>query len=102
VIDLIYPKQKSSVNEQLNLGSKKKTDKNIKKKGKKIKAYWIIVLLLTAWMIYLNINVLFEYGEIREQYTDIQKEYEKKKEELELKMQEYEKLKRRVENTNEY
>lgn len=103
VIDLIYPRPKEPVNGELNLSAKKRDNSDPKKKkSRKIKAYWIIVLFLTAWMLYLNVNVLLEYGEIREQYTDIQKEYEKKKEELELKMQEYEKLRRRVENTDGY
>lgn len=79
----------------LNLASPKRSAKK-KKKGKFSALYWIIVLGLCCWMIYLNVNVLFEYQGANEKYSALLSEYEQKKRELEEKMSEFERLRIRL------
>ena len=94
---MIYSKQTTEKTDQLNLGAKpltrKEPTKN-KKKGSFNFFYWFVVVILSAWMIYLNLNVFFEYSEVKE-------EYETKKEILNQKVQEYERLKKRLDEYEE-
>ena len=98
---LIYSKQTTDKTEQINLGAKplprKETSKN-KKKGSFNFLYWFVVVVLSAWMIYLNLNVFFEYSEVKEEYNKVKEEYEMKKEILNQKVQEYERLKKRLDD----
>ena len=49
-------------------------------------------------MVYLNLNVFFEYSEVKEEYNKVKEEYEMKKEILNQKVQEYERLKKRLDD----
>ena len=101
---MIYSKQTTDKNDQLNLGAKpvprKEPSKN-KKKGSFNFLYWFVVVILSAWMIYLNLNVFFEYSEVKEEYNKVKEEYETKKEILNQKVQEYERLKKRLDEYEE-
>jgi biopolymer transport protein ExbB/TolQ len=96
---LIYSKQTTDKADQINLGAKplpRKESKNDKKKGSFNFLYWFVVIVLSAWMVYLNLNVFFEYSEVKEEYNKVKEEYEMKQEILNQKVQEYERLKKRV------
>ena len=96
---MIYSKQTTEKTNQLNLGAKplpqKETQKH-KKKGSFHFLYWFVVVVLSAWMVYLNLNVFFEYSQVKEEYSKVKEEYEEKKEILNQKVQEYERLKKRL------
>jgi len=96
---LIYTKQTTEKNRQLNLGAKpfpkRETDPKRKKSSVNF-LYWFVVAVLSAWMIYLNVNVFFEYSEVKEEYNKVKEEYEMKKEILNQKVLEYERLKQRL------
>ncbi|MDN5359921.1 MAG: hypothetical protein PWQ84_984 [Thermotogaceae bacterium] len=96
---MIYSKQSTDKADQINLGAKplpRKESKNDKKKGSFNFLYWFVVIVLSAWMVYLNLNVFFEYSEVKEEYNKVKEEYEMKQEILNQKVQEYERLKKRV------
>lgn len=96
---MIYSKQTTDKADQINLGAKplpRKESKNDKKKGSFNFLYWFVVIVLSAWMVYLNLNVFFEYSEVKEEYNKVKEEYEMKQEILNQKVQEYERLKKRV------
>lgn len=96
---MIYSKQTTDKADQINLGAKplpRKESKNDKKKGSFNFLYWFVVVVLSAWMVYLNLNVFFEYSEVKEEYNKVKEEYEMKQEILNQKVQEYERLKKRV------
>ena len=96
---LIYTKQTTDKAQHLNLGAKphpKREDTPKKKKGSVNFLYWFVVAVLSAWMIYLNVNVFFEYSEVKEEYNKVKEEYELKKEILNQKVLEYERLKQRL------
>ncbi len=83
----------------MNLGAKPIKQKAIPAKKKKSSfgfLYWLVVLVLSAWMIYLNLNVFFEYSDVKEEYVKVKQEYEERKEILNQKVQEYERLKKRI------
>lgn len=96
---MIYSKQTTDKADQINLGAKplpRKESKNDKKKGSFNFLYWFVVIVLSAWMVYLNLNVFFEYSEVKEEYNKVKEEYEMKQEILNQKVQEYERLKKRL------
>lgn len=96
---MIYPKQQADKQQQLNLGAKPIKQKEAPKKKKKSSLsflYWFVVVVLSAWMVYLNLNVFYEYSEVKEDYIKVKQEYEERKEILNQKVHEYERLKKRI------
>ncbi|MEA1885087.1 MAG: hypothetical protein U9N62_11320 [Thermotogota bacterium] len=96
---MIYSKQTNNKVDQINLGAKplpRKEYPQNKKKGSFNFLYWFVVVILSAWMVYLNLNVFFEYSVVKEEYNKVKEEYEVKKEILNQKVQEYERLKKRL------
>lgn len=75
----------------------RKTNRSQKKKKKPFNfLYWFVIVILASWLIYLNVTVFIEYGEVKEAYTKVKEEYDEKKEILNQKIEEYERLKKRV------
>jgi len=102
---LIYPKgQSADKKESLNLNAKshepgKKRETKSRKKFNLF--YWVIVLALTSWMLYLNVDVFMEYSEVKEEYNKVEEEYREKKEILNEKVKEYERLKKRIDESRQ-
>ena len=95
---MIYPKE---IEREQKVPRIIPATRKVKKSDKKKKRsfnflYWLVVVLLAAWLIYLNITVFIEYEGVREEYTKVKEEYDEKKEILNQKIEEFERLKKRV------
>jgi len=95
-----YSPKKST--QTLNLTGTRSTAPRKKKKRRPINIlYWVLVIFLTSWMLYLNLNVFFEYREVQSKYQQVSEEYENRKQILEQKLNEYQRLKQRLQEMDE-
>lgn len=97
---MIYPKREE-IAEGLKMGAKAPVKTRKKKRKKQVQwLYWSVVVFLASWMLYLNINVLFDYHEIREEYQQTLQVYEEKKRILEDRILEFQRLRDLVDHAN--
>jgi hypothetical protein len=103
MIRVIYPKEIDQDQKGPRIiPAQRKVNKTGKKKKRSFNfLYWFVVIILAAWLIYLNITVFIEYETVRDEYTKVKEEYDEKKEILNQKIEEFERLKKRVDEYDE-
>ncbi len=97
---MIYPKGQAGES-GLNLAGKSQPRRRAKKKKNSSQIlYWVVVGLLSTWMLYLNISVLFDYQEIREEYQQTLEQYHEKKRILDERVLEFQRLQELIDHAN--
>jgi len=97
---MIYPKGQAGES-GLNLAGKSQPRRRAKKKKNSSQIlYWVVVGLLSTWMLYLNISVLFDYQEIREEYQQTLEQYQEKKRILDERVLEFQRLQELIDHAN--